>query len=82
MNWANWYWLIITGLWFVSFLVVETWAIATGNRQYTFSYSLWQLRDKWEWFLPVLVGFFGWFLSHIAFGNKEKKTHNKDDEIS
>lgn len=77
MNWANWYWLVITGLWVVSFLVVEIWAIATGNRQYTLSYSIWQVRDQWEWFLPVFVGFFAWFLAHIAYGNREKK---KDDK--
>ena len=47
-NFWSWYWLILCGLWFVGFCMVEFPMLASGHGENTLSAQIWRL----EGFLP------------------------------
>ena len=60
-----WVWLIWLGI----FGVLEGYALITKEEDMpTFSRFVWAVRDRWDWFRPILIGGILWLLLHLGGG--------------
>ena len=76
MNWANWYWLCWIA---IGFGLPEALAIALGRREFTLSYSVWQLRNVCpQAFYALWLVLIAWLTYHFFTGKTNKE--NQDEQ--